>query len=117
MTDRTANDTIVAQLDAFNAHQGRHGLAGPSAATVAAEVLRREGYTVHVAGTPWVLGSTDAPLVERYLTERVAAAIDQDASLTEAALKWLSTRLSHLADGELTVEVGHLDLVALPPSA
>ncbi|MDO5735881.1 MAG: class I SAM-dependent methyltransferase [Propionibacteriaceae bacterium] len=101
----------------FNEHQRRHGLAGPSATHVAADTLRSDGCTVHVVETPWTLRSEDAPLVERYVSERVAAVSEQDAGLADAAHEWLSVRLAQLRAGTLTLEVGHLDLLALPPSA
>ena len=101
---------------AFNSHQVRHGLAGPSATEVASDALGRAGCIVHLVRTPWILGPADAPLAKRYLSERIAAVIEQDTSLTEVAEQWLDTRMSQLLDGALTVKVGHLDLVALPPS-
>ncbi|RMB60341.1 class I SAM-dependent methyltransferase [Tessaracoccus antarcticus] len=100
--------------DVFNAHQVRHGLAGPGATAVAAQVLCSNGFTVGLIETPWVLGAQQAPLVERYLSDRVAAVIDHDPALVEPSRDWLGLRMSQLRDGLLSLRVGHTDLVALP---
>lgn len=104
-----------ARLDAaFNAHQRRHGLAGPTATTVAAETLRASGLDVDVIDTPWVLRSGQESLAERYLRDRIASVVEHDEMLAGAAHDWLATRLSQLRRGELTIQVGHRDLLAMP---
>jgi len=97
---------------AFNAHQRRSGLAGPRATILAAHVLSSHGLDVTVTDTPWMLGSGSGALIERYLTDRVAAAVEHDPSLRPATDDWLETRLSQLRQGNLRVEVGHQDLMA-----
>ncbi len=99
---------------AFNAHQRRSGLAGPRASALAADVLTAHGSAVTVIDTPWRLGPGNEALIERYLSDRVAAAIEHDPSLRPAAEAWLETRLIQLRRGSLSVEVGHHDLMALP---
>lgn len=101
---------------AFNAHQKRQGLAGPTATAIAAETLRKSGYTVVVIDTPWVLTSAESSLVKRYLSERIESVIEQDPGLSQKARDWLRIRMSQLATGALTVEVGHNDVLAFPPS-
>ncbi|MEO7586591.1 MAG: class I SAM-dependent methyltransferase [Arachnia sp.] len=98
----------------FNAHQRRVGLAGPGATALAAQALRDGGRMVEMIDTPWVLGSDEAPLLERYLSDRVAAVIEHDPALSGEAEQWLGLRLSQLRDRALSVEVGHADLMALP---
>ncbi len=108
---------LDARIDeVFNAHQERHGLAGPGATSVAERVLRAAGFDVQIIATPWELGPPDAELIERYLTERVASAVEHDPALAMEAGVWLTERLIHLRDDALTIRVGHEDLMAFPPA-
>ena len=102
--------------EAFNTHQERHGLAGPGATATAEHVLRAAGFDVHIIATPWELGTGCAELIERYLIERVDAALEHDPTLTIEAKAWLAARLTQLRHGSLSIRVGHQDLVALPPT-
>lgn len=105
------------RIDAtFNAHQGRHTLAGPGATAIARRVLAAAGFDVQVIPTPWELTSRDAHLIERYLIDRVASAVAHDPELAELGRAWLAARLRQVNEGTLTVRVGHEDLVAIPPS-
>ena len=71
---------------AFDAHQRRtvagRRLLGPDAAAVAVHAFRRHGMTVRTAETPWRLGDDDRALIARWLTERVAAAVEQQPELS-----------------------------------
>lgn len=105
--------------DAFNAHQRRvmegQALLGPDAGAVAAEALRSAGFAVVAAATPWRLASGDAALAGAWLAGWIDAAIAADPS-REAGFE--SARAAHeqaLDEGRLGIEVGHVDLLALPP--
>lgn len=107
--------------DAFNQHQRRSGLAGPDAAHYLCEQLRLAGAEVKTIETPWHLGGgadddqlQDAALLERYLTERVAAATEQRPHLIDIANAWLSARITQIRQNSLTVRVDHIDLLVLP---
>lgn len=110
----TEHDRLLNEV--FNAHQERHGLAGPHAMTLAGEALGASGYTVVVVETPWVLGPAQFSLAERYLVDRVDAVVEHDQGLAGVTRDWLAVRLAQLRDGALSLEVGHRDLLALPPS-
>lgn len=105
---------------AFNQHQLRAGLAGPHAADHLSRRLQQAGVRVLTAPTPWVLGTPADPelhdhaLVERYLTERAAAAVEQHPHLTALARSWLTARRAQLEKHSLTVRVEHVDVLALP---
>lgn len=108
---------------AFNQHQRRSGLAGPEAAHYLCEQLHLTGAKVKTIETPWLLGAgsnlhrpQDLALLERYLTERVAAATEQRPHLTDIADAWLSARIAQVRQYSLTVRVDHLDILALPTS-
>lgn len=99
---------------AFDAHQRRGGRAGATAAGYLADSLRSRGAEVVVATTPWRLTAAHAPLVVRYLTDRVEAAVEQEPGIAERAHAWLDARTTAALDGGLAVVVGHVDLLVLP---
>lgn len=106
------DDLVI--MEAFDAHQRRDGLLGPDAAHTVAQLLRDRGAAVTLAKTDWALDSTEAALIQRYLRDRAAVAVEQDPALAGLAQDWVSARESQLAQGELRVSVGHLDLLSLP---
>lgn len=105
---------------AFNAHQRRDGghapLLGPDAPTVAAGRLRAAGYAVLAVATPWRLAQADAALVRQWLDGWTAAAIDAEPGRRGAFEQARGAHLESLDAGRLRVEVGHVDLLALPPA-
>ncbi|WP_147383513.1 class I SAM-dependent methyltransferase [Nesterenkonia natronophila] len=102
---------------AFDAHQRREDLLGPDAAETVAAMLRDHGAYVEVVPTDWVLDASQPELVARYLTDRAQAAVEQNPALRDAAEEWVRRRTEQLDRGELTVRVGHLDVVCVPETA
>lgn len=104
-------DPVIAR--AFDDHQRRGGRVGPDAPARVVRRMQTGGLPVRSVPTPWVLTPADDPaFVRRFLTERVAAATEQDPPLASTAARWLARRLAHLPD---RVVVGHRDLLILPP--
>jgi hypothetical protein len=102
-------------LDAFIDHQRRAGRAGPDAVRLAIDVMLGGGFTVRTQETPWLLtASSDAAFVEQLLWERLEAAVAQDPSLATTAATWFELRRTQLTDGILRIDLGHLDILALP---
>ena len=103
---------------AFDAHQRRvterGRLLGPDAAAVAAEQVRRLGAEVVARPSPWRLGASQADLAAEWLTGWVGAACEQEAELAAEAELYTRRRLAEAAAGELTVTVGHADLLVSP---
>lgn len=99
---------------AFAAHQRRAGLAGAHGAAIAADTLSAAGFLVSTADTSWRLDAGQHRLVNRFLADRVAAAIEQEPGLQAVALPWLAERQQQLQSGRLDVTVGHRDVLALP---
>lgn len=100
---------------AFNGFQRRSGRAGPDAPRIAADTMRASGLDVHRAASPWTLTpETNAAFVDRFLTDRVSAAVEEAPKLANAAASWLAVRREQLHDHALRVEVAHLDLLGLP---
>ncbi len=105
---------------AFNDHQRRATtrghLLGPDAARVAVGLFHDLGYRVRVRPSPWHL-HTERALVQEWLTDWVAAAVEQQPALGDRSQRYLADRLERLAAGGLRVAVHHLDLLAAPGGA
>jgi hypothetical protein len=104
---------------AFNAHQrratARGRLLGPDAVAFALEELGRLGLEVLVRPSPWRLDTTEqAELTAEWLTGWIGAACEQQPELAPEIDVYTRRRRSQLGAGELTVTVGHEDLLALP---
>ncbi|WP_287365843.1 class I SAM-dependent methyltransferase, partial [Thauera sp.] len=107
---------------AFNAHQRRDKGAGralgPDAAPRLAALLQARGFAVVLAPSPWRLSSTapaQAALARALMDGWREAAAEQCPEAHQRIAAWHRRRLSELARGALRIEVGHLDLLALPP--
>ncbi|MGQ7794002.1 hypothetical protein ACUN0C_16460 [Faunimonas sp. B44] len=100
---------------AFNADQredkGFGPALGPEAADVLARALRRSGYSVRVAASPWILGAGDLALTTDLLRGVAGAARSHLDAAGDAEL-WLSARLASAPHG--TIRIGHQDLLAVP---
>ncbi|TVP78744.1 MAG: glycosyltransferase family 1 protein [Gemmatimonadales bacterium] len=110
---------MEALMAAVHRHQeGDKGMGpalGPRAPRVAEEVFRRRGWEVHRAHAPWQLDAADLALALELVRGWLEAAAEVDPGTSEAARSLLEDRLHLLARGQLVLEVGHLDLLALPP--
>jgi glycosyltransferase involved in cell wall biosynthesis/SAM-dependent methyltransferase len=105
---------------AVNAHQhqdkGLGGALGPDATEHTARCFREAGFSVRRAASPWVLGPGDAPLIRPLVEGWVAAAVEARPDREAAFRAWGRDRLALLeGGGTFTLEVGHEDLLALPP--
>lgn len=99
--------------DAFNAHQRGEksfGLAlGPDGAGYLADAMRKRGYVVTMAGSPWRLGPADAELHRALVTGIESAAGETGLESVDA---WRARRLAAVPQAHCMV--GHIDLLALP---
>jgi len=99
--------------DAFNAHQrsnkGFGPALGPLGANYLADAMRKRGYRVTTAASPWVLAANDAELQRALVTGIADAARELHVASADA---WLSRRLETAPTSRCTV--GHLDVLALP---
>jgi hypothetical protein len=112
-------DPLDAELAAaFDAHQRRtvdgRRLLGPDAGPVAVAAFTRHGLTVTTRSSPWRLGRDEADLAEEWLRGWIAAACTQRPELAGPAVRYLRRRLVARAAGALRVDVGHVDLLAVP---
>jgi hypothetical protein len=102
---------------AFDAHQRRvtagGRLLGPDAVAAAVEEFRRLGAEVLVRPTPWRLGAAEADLATEWLTGWIRAACEQSVDLASEIGSYARRRLVEARAGQLTVTVGHADLLVL----
>lgn len=113
-------EVLDAELaSAFDEHQrrdpGRGALLGPDASTRAATLLTAAGYDVTTHPSPWRLGPADPELTTSWLHGWVGAAVEQRPGLGAEAAWYTARREAQLAAGRLTVTVGHVDVLGLPP--
>lgn len=98
---------------AFLSHQrtdkGFGQALGPDAATYMADALSRAGRQPTLRNSPWTLGEADRALITA-LADGSAEAVSETSALSDP--QFASWALGRRAAG--TVEVGHLDLLALP---
>jgi Methyltransferase domain len=99
---------------AFNAHQrrtaGGRRLLGPDAPAAAAGSLVKHGARVTTRPSPWRLGSDRAALSAEWLTGWTSAAAEQRPDLPIDDYR--RRRLAAVGAGEITITVGHQDLLA-----
>jgi SAM-dependent methyltransferase len=112
-----AEDALVG--DAFLQHQrsdkGFGPALGPDAAFHLASRLEAVGQRVATEASDWRLGPADRALLEATLNGVIAAAaeVQDDQQLAT----WANQRRRQLAQGDLGLIVGHVDLLALPEAA
>jgi SAM-dependent methyltransferase len=104
-------------LAAFLTHQRRDKGFGPSAGPGATDALARAfgslGYAVRTAESPWRLGRGDAALMGA-LAQGTADAVRETGEVPEPIVRdWLQARLQMPATA--ACEIGHTDLLAVPP--
>ena len=101
-------------LAAFNAHQatdkGFGASAGPRATEHLVRAFEAHGYTVKTAPSPWLLGPEDRSLMNDLAAGIASAAAETGQISAAQAQVWLESRRKASA-----AEIGHLDLLALPP--
>lgn len=115
----TPADPLDAEIGAaFNAHQCRTSergrLLGPMASRMAAALFRHSGTDVVVLPSVWRLDNTQSALLLEWFAGWVAAACEQRPELAEAAAGYVHRRLTEVAQGRLSVEVHHEDVLACP---
>ena len=101
-------DPLDARLSAaFNDHQRRDGRLGPDAVAAV-------GGAVIVRPSPWRLDAAHAELLTTWFGGWVDAACEQEPALAAEGRPYRERRLAQAAAGELSVTVGHADLLVLP---
>ena len=127
MVPDSSGDTCETDADdafvraAFNDHQRRDkgvgGALGPDAVSTLAAVLRDMGFDVHLAHSPWRLQLAD-PAQQALALALVDgwrdAATAQCPQAANRIVEWHARRRARFGAGGGVLEVGHVDLLALP---
>ena len=114
--DPDPDDVLVAE--AVRSHQlrdkGMGPALGPAAGPAAERAFRTAGYDTRLRPSPWRLGADDASLARGLIDGWGAAASEQRPEHASLIRAW-SERRRATAAPRFGLEVGHLDLLALPP--
>lgn len=107
-------------IEAVNAHQRRDKGFGPAlgpAANARLEHLANaHGYRVEVRASDWRIAACERPLQAALIRGWCEAACEQAPSRAAAILDWQAQRLAAVEHGLSHIQVGHRDLLAIPPS-
>lgn len=87
---------------------------GPQAGMTAERLFVAAGYRTWLRPSPWRLGSMEAPLVDRLIDGWAAVAAHHHPEAEERWARWADDRRSAVSEGRCLLEVGHVDLLALP---
>jgi hypothetical protein len=105
---------------AFSQHQaGDKGFGtalGGAAVEALAERLQALGWQVGTARADWHIGPREAAMLQRLADETALVAAEAAPALQAAATAWHRRRTEQIGTGTLRAEIGHLDLLALPPA-
>lgn len=106
-------------LAGFTRHQGVDKGFGASLANEAvahlAAGLAGHGHAVTTARSDWRIGPAQQDMLRYLLDEATAVAHATDPAAAGLIAGWAAARRTQLEGGLLSLEVGHLDLLALPP--
>ncbi|MFO7858184.1 MAG: class I SAM-dependent methyltransferase [Ectothiorhodospiraceae bacterium] len=112
-----ADDALV--RDCISRHQGRDkgfGPAlGPVSGAVAEAAFRDQGYRAWLSPSPWRIGPEQAALQAALLAGWHAAARETAPQHAARLDAWAERRRRAIDAGIVTLTVGHVDLLALPP--
>ncbi len=104
--------------NAVNAHQrtdkGFGPALGPAAATFAIARFEALGYSVTQGPSDWTMGPNDRDMQSEILAGWASAAQDIGALPSAGITAWLARRRAALASGRSSLEVGHVDFLAIP---
>ncbi|MCK6396012.1 hypothetical protein [Zoogloea sp.] len=116
---RPAHPADAEVLAAFQHHQGGDkgfgSALGHTAPAHLAALLRDAGFAVSLAPSNWHIGPGHPGMLQPMLTEAGAVARASQAVTGSTITDWLACRSAQLAAGQLSLEIGHQDLLALPP--
>lgn len=98
-------------LEAFHHHQGTDkgfgSAAGPLALKTLEQLLKKQGFQVDTASSPWMLDQHDSLLISELVAGTAKAAAETGMVSTSIAQEWAESRSQ-----SLRCEIGHDDLFA-----
>ncbi|MDJ0391315.1 class I SAM-dependent methyltransferase [Roseomonas sp. E05] len=88
---------------------------GPAAPATMANALRKRGFSVRTAPSPWRIGANTPAMADALAEGHARAAMAAlPRSLAPGLRDWATTRQAQATRGRLSVRIGHTDLLALP---
>lgn len=104
--------------EAFLSHQagdkGFGGSLGGRAAACLADRLVAQGHEVSTARSDWQIGAEHGDMLLKMLDEATAVACEAEPASSPLFAGWRAERSAQLRSGQLSMAVGHIDLLALP---
>jgi hypothetical protein len=110
------DEQVVRLVNTHQANDKGFGRAlGPRAGATLARLWAGSGAEVRTAASDWRLGPADG-VIQTALVEGYAAAAAEVAPAAAAEIEaWRWARLAWVASGQAYLEVGHTDVLGLPP--
>ncbi len=110
-----AEDDNVRRLIETHQHKdkGFGPALGPDATRYAHQTLERHGYDITETPSDWLLEPADGKLQRELLDGWFAAAVEQSGESIRLR-DWHAQRVALIDAGQLTIRVGHRDLLAQP---
>lgn len=103
---------------AFQRHQHGDKGFGPAIGGLAtsglAERLMACGYAVSTARSDWRIDSTHREMLLQMVTESAAVACEAEPAAAALFADWSAQRNAQIGAGVLALDIGHLDLLAVP---
>ncbi len=117
LTPARRADRVIIEL--VNQHQrgdkGFGSALGPTAPDVAERLLAAAGYRCWSANSDWRIGPEEPQLQKALIAGWLEAAIERAPQARPELLDWHQARRAQIDSGGLRIQVGHRDLIALPP--
>jgi hypothetical protein len=105
-------------LEAFQRHQSGDKGFGPAlgagAVSGLADHLAVQGFSVMTARSDWRVGGEARDLLLQMAEESATVACETEPADSALFAAWLAERSAQIRAGLLTLDVGHLDLLAIP---
>ena len=103
---------------AFRHHQSWDKGFGPAqgglATTYLADRLAAQGYEITTAHSDWRIGPEHRDMLLQMIEESTAVALETEPAAAAVFAGWSAERHAQIRSGLLSLEVGHLDMLAIP---
>jgi hypothetical protein len=104
--------------EAFRRHQSGDKGFGPAqgglATTYLADRLAEQGYKVTIVHSDWRIGAEDREMLVQMVEETTAVALQMEPTAAALDAGWSAQRHAQIRSGLLSLQVGHLDMLAIP---
>ena len=113
-----ADERIDAAFQSDQTRDKGFGAAiGTAATAYLSERLAAAGYAVCIARSDWRIGAGHREMLLHMVEESVRVAEESEPANAALVADWSAERHAQIRSGLLSLEVGHLDMLAIPPDA